>query len=151
MAATAWAFYHQAKHKLGLGGVSGFNMSADVFKLALFSTAVTNPADLKTLSLHSQISIECSGGSYAAGGKSLSNDAWTTSALSVQKFDSDDWVITASASAISAVLFAEIHNSLSAGGGFLLCFSQLSTAEFDITVGNTLTVQMNTAGIFTLA
>jgi hypothetical protein len=151
MAATPWAFYYQAKHKLGLGGNSGFNMSADVFKLALFETAATSPADLQTLSLHSQISNESVGGAYSAGGKSLSNDDWTTTATSVQKFDSDDWVITATGTSITNVLFAAIHNSLSAGGGYLLCFSQLSTSQFPVSTGNTLTVQMNTAGIFTLA
>ena len=151
MAATAWAFYHEAKHKLCVGDTSGFNLSADVFNIALFKTAATTPADDQTLSLLSQISNECTGGAYATGGKTLSNTSWTTTAMSVQKFDGDDWVITASGSAITSVLFAAICNSLSAGGGYLLCYSQLSTAAFDVSSGNTLTIQMNAAGIFTLA
>ena len=151
MAATAWAFYHEAKHKLCVGDTSGFNLSADIFRLALYKTAATNPADDLTLSIQSQISNECSGGAYAAGGKTLSNSTWTTTATSVQKFDGDDWVITASGSAITSVLFAALCNSITGTSGFLLCFSQLSTAAFDVSSGNTLTVQMNTAGIFTLA
>jgi len=151
MAATAWAFYHEAKHKLCVGDTSGFNLSADIFRLALYKTAATSPADNLALSIQSQISAECSGGSYAAGGKTLSNSTWTATATSVQKFDGCDWVITASGSAITSVLFAAICNSIAATSGFLLCFSQLSTAAFDVSSGNTLTVQMNTAGIFTLA
>lgn len=151
MAATAWAFYHEAKHKLAVGDTSGFNLSADVFKLQLFKTAATAPADDATLSLASQISNECSGGAYAAGGKTLSATTWAATATSVQKFDGCDWVITASGSAITSVLFGVIRNSTSASGGFLLCFSQLSTAAFDVSSSNTLTIQMNAAGIFTLA
>jgi len=151
MAATAWAFYHEAKHKLAVGDTSGFNLSADIFRLAIYTTAATAPADLLTLTIQSQISSECSGGNYSAGGKTLSNTTWTATATSVQKFDGDDWVITASGSAITSVLFGVICNSIAATSGFLLCFSQLSTAAFDVTSGNTLTVQMNAAGIFTLA
>lgn len=148
MAATAWAFYHEAKHKLAVGSL---NLSGNVFKLQLFKTAATAPADDKTLTLASQISNQCTGGNYSAGGKSLSNQVWVATATSVQKFDSDNWVITASGSAITSVLFGVIRSSTSASGGLLLCFSQLSTAAFDVSTGNTLTIQMNTAGIFTLA
>ena len=148
MAATAWAFYHTTKKKLGEGG---YNLSTDLFNLALFKTAATNPADNPALSIKSQISNECSGGAYTAGGKTLSANTWTATATSTYKFDSADWVITATGTAISAVLFAGIYKSASAGGGPLLCYSQLSTAAFDVTTGNTLTIQMNAAGIFTLA
>jgi hypothetical protein len=151
MAATEWAFYYQAKHKLAVGDTSGFNLSADIFKLALYQTAATDPADKLTLSLNSEISLECSGGNYSAGGKTLSNTTWETTATSVQKFDGDDWIITASGSPISGVMFAAIHNSLSAGGGYLMCFSQLSATEISITTGNTLQITMATAGVFTLA
>jgi len=150
MAATAWAFYHTTKRNLGRGA-SGYQLSTDLFNLALFKTAATNPADNKALSVKSQISNECSGGAYTAGGKTLSANTWTATATSTWKFDADDWVITATGTAISAVLFAAIYKSVSAGGGPLLCYSQLSTAAFDVTTGNTLTIQMNTAGIFTLA
>jgi hypothetical protein len=151
MAATAWAFYHEAKHKLAVGDTSGFNLSADIFRLALYKTAATAPADDKTLSIQSQISNQCTGGNYTAGGKALSATTWTATATSVQKFDGCDWVITASGSAITSVLFGVICNSIAATSGFLLCFSQLSTAAFDVSSSNTLTIQMNAAGIFTLA
>ena len=152
MAATAWAFYNEAKHKLAVGDASGFNLSADIFRIALYSTSEgAGAADTATLSIQSQVSIECSGGAYVAGGQTLSNTSWAATAATTQKFDGDDWIMTATGTTISAVLFAAICNSVTGTSGFLLCWSKLSTAEFDVTTGNTLTIQMNTAGIFTLA
>jgi hypothetical protein len=148
MAATQWAFYHQAKHKIGIGLI---NLSADIFRLALFKSGGAGEADTKTLSLKSQVSNECSGGAYATHGKTLSNTTWTTTATSVQKFNGDDWIITASGSSITSIKHAAVFNSLSAGGGYLLCFSQLSTTQISVTTGNTLTIQMATGGVFTLA
>jgi hypothetical protein len=150
MGATAWAFYHEAKHKLCVGDTSGFNLSADIFKLELYMTAATKPADLQTLSIASEISIECSGGAYVAGGKTLSATTWTVSSVSIQKFDSTNWIMTATGSTISGVRFGVIRNSIGATSGFLLCFSQLSDSAFDVTTGNTLTIQINANGIFNL-
>jgi len=151
MAATAWAFYNEAKHKLCVGDASGFNLSADVFNLALFKSAATTPAETATLSIFTEISNQCTGGAYTAGGKTLSATTWTATAATTQKFDSTNWVVTATGTTISAVKYAVLFNSISATSGFLLCWSQLSTSPFDVTTGNTLTVQINTAGIFTLA
>jgi len=148
MAATAWAFYHQAKHKIGIGQI---NLSADAFRLALYKSAATSPAETKTLSNQTQISNQASGGAYTTNGESLAGTTWTTTATSVQKFDANDLVITASGSAISGVKYGVILKSLSATGGYLLCYSQLSTSAFDVTSGNTLTIQMASGGIFTLA
>ena len=151
MAATAWAFYNEAKHKLCVSDASGFNLSADVFNLALFKSAATTPADTATLSIFTEISIQCSGGNYLAGGKTLSATTWAPTAATTQKFDGADWIITATGTDILSVKYAVLFNSVSATSGFLLCWSQLSTVPFTVTTGNTLTVQMNTAGIFTLA
>ena len=150
MAATAWAFYHNAKHKLCKGDASGFNLSADFFKLELYMSAVTTPADTATLSLASEISIECSGGNYVAGGKTLSATTWTVTDTSIQKFDSTNWIMTATGSTITGVKYAVIRNSTGAADGHLLCWSQLSTSPFHISTGNTLTIQINANGIFNL-
>jgi len=153
MAATAWAFYHEAKHKLALGSADGINLSGDSFRLALYksATSATKDAANLTLSIQSQISNQCTGGAYTTGGEVLANTSWTTTATSVQKFDSDDLVVTATGTDISAVKYGVIIRSVAATSGFLLCYSQLSTSPFDVTTGNTLTIQMATAGIFTLA
>jgi len=150
MAATAWAFYTPAKHKLGLA-TSGFDLSADVFMMTLWQSAATTPAETATLSLISEISLECSGGAYVSAGTSLSSTTWTTSGAN-QKFTSSNWVVTATAGPISLIKYAVIANSLSAGGGHVLCWSQLTTVgSISLATGNTLTIQMNAAGIFTLA
>jgi len=149
MAATAWAFYNAAKHKLAIGTI---NLSAGPFRLALYKTAATAPADLATITIQSQISTECSGGAYAAGGRTLAGISWGTGASNAQqKFDCTDPIITASGSAISAILFGVIVKSVGATSGFPLCFSQLSTAAFDVTTSNTVTITMAATGIFTLA
>jgi hypothetical protein len=148
MAATAWAFYIDAKRNMGRGT---FDLSAGAIKLALFGSAGAGEANTETLSLFSQLSNQVTGGNYSAGGKSLSNQVWTTTDTSIYKFDSDNWIITASGSGITSIKHASMYKSASAGGGPLLCFSQLSTTQISITTGNTLTITMATGGIFTLA
>lgn len=149
MAATAWAFYNKAKNRLGTGAAV---LSGTPHRLALYKTAATNPADLATLTIQSQISNQCTGGNYAAGGRTLSAVTWGTGASAgQQKFDCTAPIITASGSAISAVLFGVIVQSVGATSGFPLCYSQLSTAAFDVTTGNTLTVTPHANGLFTLA
>ena len=148
MAATAWAFYIDAKRNLGAGT---FNLSNGPIKLALFGSATTGDAGTETLSLKSQLSAEVTGGNYSAGGKSLSAITWSTTDTSIYKFDSTAWIITASGSSITSIKYAVLYQSTSAGGGPLLCFSQLSTTQISITTGNTLTITPATGGIFTLA
>src|SRR5210317_559539 len=114
MAATAWAFYIDAKRNLGRGT---FDLSGDGIKLALFGSAGAGEADTETLSLYSQVSNECTGGNYSAGGKSLSNQVWTTTDTSIYKFDADNWIITASGSGITSIKHAALYQSASAGGG----------------------------------
>jgi hypothetical protein len=61
-------------------------------------------------------------------------------------------VITAIGSTLDAVRFACIRKSSGAvTSGFVLCYAALSTAAFDVTTGNTLTIQMAATGVFTLA
>lgn len=150
MAATPWAFYHDTKRHLGIGS---YSLGTGDIKLALFKsvTSATKSPDTETLSLYSQLSSECTGGAYSAGGKSLSAQTWATTATSTYKFDSTAWIITASGSSITSIKFAVLYKSASAGGGPLLAYSQLSTTQISITTGNTLTVTPATGGIFTLA
>ena len=149
MAATAWAFWDRAKHRICNGDI---NLSAGPFRLALYSTAASGSINTDSLTIQSEIGSECSGGTYAAGGLTLAGVTWTAGASAGQQaFDCTDPVFTASGSAISNVRFGVIVRSIGATSGYLLCWSALSTAQFDVTAGNTLTVQMNANGIFTLA
>jgi hypothetical protein len=109
-------------------------------------------ATAETLSVWSEITNEIAiQGGYEDNGRVLTNVAWTIAGDPASvKWDADDLIFTASAANLSGIQFAVIRNSVGATSGHLLCWSQLSTAAFSVTSGNTLTVQFATAGIFTL-
>jgi len=149
MAATAWAFWNESKHRICNGDI---NLSAGPFRLALYSSAASGSINTATITIQSEIGSECSGGAYNAGGLTLSGVTWGAGASAgQQRFDTTDAIFTASGSAISNVRFGVVVRSIDATSGYLLCWSALSTAQFDVTTGNTLTVQMNANGLFTLA
>jgi len=148
MAATAWTFYNQAKKKIGNGTIQ---LDAGIWKMQLHTSA--SNASTATLSITSQVSAELIvAGGYADGGKTIAGVAWTIAGDPASvKWDATDLVFTANGANLSNVKFAVIHNSVGAvTSGDLLCWSRLSTAQFSVTSGNTLTIQFATAGIFTL-
>lgn len=148
MAATAWTFYNDAKKKIGNGTIA---LDAGIWKMQLHTSA--SNASTATLSIASEVNNELAvAGGYAAGGRTLSGVAWTTAGdPSSVKWDANDLVFTASGANLSNVKFAVIHNSVGAvTSGHLLCWSRLSSSEFSVTTGNTLTIQFAAAGIFTL-
>ena len=151
MAATAWAFWDRSKHRICNGDIV-LSIGSHVFRMALYSSAASGSINTDSLTVQSEIGTEVSGGTYAAGGLQLSGITWTAGASAGQQaFDCSDPVFTASGSAMSNVRFGVIVKSTGATEGYLLCWSALSTGQFDVTTGNTLTVQMNANGIFTLA
>jgi len=146
MAASAWTIFDRAKHKIA---TSTMPLSGGVFRLSLHRTSAS--ANLVgDITIFTSVGDQCSGGGYAA--VTLAGVAWTNGASAgQQKWDVTDPIITASASTLSAVRYAVIR--LSAGAttsGHLLCYAALSTAEFNVTTGNTLTIQMASTGVFTL-
>jgi hypothetical protein len=143
MAATAWLLYNEAKKYIGNGTVQ---LGVTALKMKLLTSA--SNASTFTLSTFASITGEISArGGYVAGGRALGGLAWTVGASAKQyKFDSTDLVFTASGSSLINVKFAAIGVS----GGKALCWSRLSTAQFTVTSPNTLTVQQNAAGIFTM-
>ena len=148
MAATAWIFYNEAKKKIGNNTIP---LDAGIFKMQLHTSA--SNASTATLSIASSINNEiATAGGYAAGGRTLAGVAWTIAGdPSSVKWDATDLIFTASGENLSIVKFAVIHNSVgTTTSGHLLCWSRLSTAQFSVTSGNTLTIQFATAGIFTL-
>ena len=148
MAATAWTFYNEAKKKIGNNIIP---LDAGIFKMQLHNSA--SDASNRVLSIASEPTNEIAvAGGYAAGGKTLAGVAWTIAGdpASVM-FDATDLVFTASGANLSIIKYAVIHNSInSVTSGHLLCWSRLSTSQFSVTSGNTLTIQFATAGIFTL-
>ena len=57
---------------------------------------------------------------------------------------------TASGANLVDIKYAIIRNSTGSGAGKLLCFCQLSSANFTVTSPNTLTIIPAATGIFTL-
>jgi len=148
MAATAWIFYNEAKKKIGNNVIP---LDAGIFKMQLHTSA--SNASTATLSIASEVTGEIAvAGGYAAGGRTLAGVAWTIAGdPSSVKWDATDLIFTASGANLSIVKFAVIHNSITTvTSGHLLCWSRLSTSQFSVTSGNTLTIQFATAGIFTL-
>lgn len=143
MAATAWLLYSTAKKYLGNGTLV---LGTTAFKLKLTKSA--SNASTFTLSTFASVNNEISArGGYVANGKALASMTWTVGASAKQyAFDAADVVFTASGSSLINVKYAVIGFS----GGKALCWSRLSTAQFTITSPNTLTIQMNSAGIFTM-
>jgi len=145
MAAGAWKINKNAKLKLGTGSI--VLAAATVFNITLHSIGASANLISGLVSVFTSIGSECAGGGYAANGQTLSSNTWAISGQNA-KFDSSDWVVTGS---IASIKYAVIMQSVSATSGLVLCFSTLSATGFDVSGTNTLTIQMNTSGIFTLA
>lgn len=141
MAAGAWAFYNDFRRDMGS---AVHNLGSDGHRWALFTSA--SNAATATLSLYSELTNEvASANGYTQGGKALAGSTWAVGASAAQyRFDTTLQVWTASGGNISAVKFVVQYKSVSAGGGPLICRSQLSTAQFSISNGNTLTITPNT-------
>lgn len=143
MAATAWTLYNRAKKKIGNGTIQ---LGVNTLKMQLHTSA--SNCSTATLSTAASVSNEVAAGNgYATGGQTLAGVVWTVGASAAQyKLDATDPIWTATGGAINNIKFALIKNS----GGQALCWSRLTTAQFTLSQNNTLTVQLNAAGIFTL-
>jgi hypothetical protein len=146
MAAGAWTVYNESKKYLGNATL---NLSTP--KRISLHTSASN-ANTATLSVFSELTSEVTSGfGYSSSGKALTTVRWTTGASAGQMmFDADDVVWTGTGGAIANIKFAVISNTSGGAAGKLLCRSQLTTAQFTLASGNTLTLQMNSAGILTL-
>ena len=151
MAATAWQLYNKAKQSIGNGTIT---LGAGVFKMLLARTS--SNCTTFTLSTYASITSEISAtGGYSTGGKNLipATAYWTsgTSSKSMKfTMSTVGLAFTASGASLTNIRFAILRNSTGAGAGKLLCFCQLSSAQFTVTSPNTLTVLPAATGIFTL-
>jgi hypothetical protein len=150
MAAGAWTFYNRAKFYIGNGTI---DLDTDAFRMALYTSA--SNADTVTFSGKGEISAasevtEANG--YSSSGKSITAVTWATGASAGEyRFDSTAVVWTATGGTIPNVKFAVIYESAAAtANNFLLCYSQLSTSQFTVSTGNTLTITPSANGIFEL-
>lgn len=147
MAASAWAVYNEAKKYIG-----NATLRLDTAKRITLHTSASN-ANTATLSIYSEVNNEVTeGNGYSSSGKSLASIVWTVGASAGQyKFDADDVVWTGTGGSIANIRYAVISNVSGGASGKLLCRSVLTTAQFTLASGNTLTLQMNASGILTLA
>ena len=151
MAASAWQLYNEAKKYIGNGSIT---LGAGVFKMVLAQSA--SNASTFTLSAYSEITNEvAAAGGYVTGGRNLvpATAQWTVGASAKQmKFtmSSIGLAFTASGASLANIKYAILRNSTGAAAGRLLCWCQLSSANFTVASPNTLTVLPATTGIFTL-
>lgn len=141
MAATPWAVYNRAKKAIGNGTIQ---LGVSPLKIKLCGSGSNAGTQLST---YASVTDEVTGGGYTAGGKALTGVTWTAGASAGQiRLDADDIVFSVAGSDLTGIKYAVIGLS----GGPVLCWSQLSAAAFSVTDGNTLTIQINAAGIFNL-
>lgn len=149
MAASAWVLFDTAKHKF-FGGA--LNLSGNAFAMSLFKTSAGFSAGKASVRGQAGIaSYAATGGGYTT--KSLTTEAWTQGASAgEQKFDCDNVVWTATGSTITGIRYAVIFDgSAGSNTGALLCYASLTSTQFNVSAGSTVTVQINNSGVFTLA
>lgn len=142
MAAGLWTFPNSARTDL-LNGT--FDLDTDTFWVALFLSTSNIGAGSTTYAGLTNEHANANG--YTTGGISYGALALSgTTTVTVD--DALDAVWTASGGSIAA-RYAVIYES----GGRVLCYCLLDSTPADVTAtaGNTLTVQLNVSGIFTLA
>ena len=142
MAATAFLLYNSAKKYIAKGTIV---LGTTVLKMKLCTSA--SNASTFTLSTFASVTSEVAGGGYVANGKALASMIVTAGASAKQeKFGAANIIYSAVGSSIVNIKFAVVGVS----GGKALCWSKISTAQFTVTNGNTLTVAFASQGIFTL-
>lgn len=146
MGAGSWKVYNKTINKLMEGTIS----LPGAYRMALVTSASNFATD--TLSLWGDVDNEVgSGNGYASSGKGLSGESWTVSSGATQtyRFDHTDPVWTATGGTIpnikGAVIFA---SGASAGACHLLCYASLTSSQFTLGSGSTLTVQQPATGVF---
>lgn len=146
MSAQAWQIYDEFKATLGL---KVLNLNTDTMKVALFqSTSNCANVALVTAQYATLTNETANANGYTTGGETVTPSYSQTAGVAT--FDVSDPTWTASGGSI-VCRFAVIYDSTAAAKN-LICYSLLDTAPADVTVpnGDTLTLQMDASGVFTL-
>ena len=142
MAATAFKVYNESKQKFLNGGV---DLDTNVMKMGLFKS--TSNTSTFTLSIASELTNPVNAAGYT-GAKTITTSVVAGANASTFKFTFANVVFTASAAAITSIMYAVIYVS----NGAAICWSKLSATAFEVTVDNTLTISANgTGGAFTIS
>ena len=148
MAAQAFKLYNRAIHKLGTGTI----VLPGAVRIALVGSAGNFAT--RTLSLMGAITDQVTeGNGYSSSGKALASEVWTAGASAGQiKFDAADPVWTATGGAINSIKgVCLVMSGASAGLCHMLAYASLTSTAFNLSSGNTLTLQFNSLGCFTAA
>lgn len=147
--AASLTFYQSFREYVADGTI---DLDTDTFKVTLHSSSYTPNAGTHTV--YADLTNELSTASgYTNGGDALGSVTWNRSGGTVT-FDAADTVWTASGGSITA-RYAVIRKDGTANAivSPLICYILLDTTPADVTAttGNTLTLQWNGSGIFTLS
>ncbi len=147
MAASAWVIYNEAKKYIGTGDI---DLNAATLRIGLYTSA--SNAATATISRLDQVTNEVTeSNGYSSSGKALTY-TWTVGAsASEYRLDATAVIWTATGGSIANIKYAVIfQEGASANARKLLCYSTLSTSQFTVTIGNTLTLSTPANGIFEL-
>jgi hypothetical protein len=152
MAAGTIKVFNKGKKQLGRAAI---NLSAGPFRLTLHTSASVLKTSASALPRGVYASIlageVASATGYPSSGKTLATPTWTTTSAKLWKFDAADNIFTATVSQIANIKYAAVWLSAAATAGrYLLCYVTLTTTQFTLAVGNTLTIQWPAGGLFTL-
>ena len=147
-APSAITFFQSFREYLGDGT---FDLNTNVFKAQLHTSTFTPNAG--TMSVLADVTNEVANGNgYTTGGVTLGSVAWTRSGATVT-FDAADVSWTGASAGFSArYLLIYASGTLNGRVNPLVGYMLLDSAPADVSfaTGNTVTVQWNAAGIFTL-
>lgn len=152
-AAGKWKVYDLAKKYLA-DGTHDLDDTTN-WKIALFqSTSNANTLSVGT-AIYTDLTNEVANGNgYLTGGVAFTSNTWVNAAGTITWDITVDPVWTAAGGSITA-RFAVIYRNATVNTIVkpLLCICLLDTAPADVTAtdGNTLTIQINASGVFTLS
>ncbi len=147
--AASITFYQSFREYMADGTI---DLDTDTFKVLLTASTYTPSASAHTVKADVTNELSTANG-YTSGGATLASVTWNRSAGTVT-FDAADTTWTASGGSIVA-RYAVLYKSGTANTitDPLIAYILLDTTPADVTTttGNTLTLQWNASGIFTLS
>jgi hypothetical protein len=150
MAASAWAFYNDFKRYMADGTI---DLDTTAFQMHLFQSS-SNAATATLSTLGSLTNQVASANGYTLSGKTMAKTWSTGASASEMRWDDTARIWSASGGSISAIKFAVIVAQTGASAkdaaNKLVAQGQLSTSQFSVTTGNTLTITPSANGIFEL-
>lgn len=148
MAVGAWTFYNKFRKNLGIAKI---DMVGQNVRMTLYLS--TSNAATTTLSTYGSLTNQVAAGvGYATSGLICTTHTYTAGASAgSMRFNINAKQWRASGGTISGIKFAVLWLSgASALAKHLICYSQLSTTNFNLTSGNTITITPAATGIFNL-